>query len=107
MPKRTDRHYTVLRQIGEIIPPRFVPKLARAYGADRVAHDISSRIHVVLLLPTQLTHAIGRNDVFDSAGRTSKPASNTSSRPSDLAISSVTTKTRFNGKSGLRACSIF
>ena len=49
MAKRTDRHYTVLRQIGETIPSRLVPKLARAYRAHRVARDISSRSRVVLL----------------------------------------------------------
>ena len=67
MAKRTDRQFTVLRQICEIIPPHLVPKLARAHGVDRKERDISSWSHVVLLLLAQLTHAIGLNDVCDSA----------------------------------------
>lgn len=106
MAKRTDRQFAVLRQICETISPHLVPKSARAYGADRQERKISSWIHVVLPLPPQLTHAIGLNDVCDSAARASKPSSNRSSRPSSAAISSVTTKTRSNGKSGGRSRSI-
>ena len=67
MAKRSDRQFRVLRRIREIIPPHLVPNLARAYGVDRQEREISSWSHVVLLLLAQLTHAIGLNDVCDSA----------------------------------------
>src|SRR5690606_1657381 len=67
MAKRTCRHLTVLRQICEIIPPHLVPKLARAHGVEEMERGISSWSHVVCLLLAQLTHAIGLNDVCDSA----------------------------------------
>lgn len=67
MAKRTERQFTVLRQLCELIPPHLVPKLARAHGVDRQQRDISAWSHAVFLLLAQLTHAIGLNDVCDSA----------------------------------------
>jgi len=80
MAKRSDRQFRVLRRIREIIPPHLVPMLARAHGVDRAERGISSWSHMVLLLLAQLTHAIGLNDVCDSAAGASKPFSKRSSR---------------------------
>ncbi len=42
MTKHTEREFTVLWQICEIIPAHLVPKLARADGVGRKERDISS-----------------------------------------------------------------
>ncbi len=67
MAKRTGRQCTVLRQICELIPPHLVPRLARAHGVDCLERGISAWSHVVCLMLAQMTHAIGLNDVCDSA----------------------------------------
>lgn len=67
MTKRTGRQFSVLRQVCELIPAHLVPKLARAHGVDRQERDITAWSHVVFLVLAQLTHAIGLNDVCDSA----------------------------------------
>ena len=67
MAKRTGGQLTVLRQICELIPPHLVPRLARVHGVALQSREISAWSHVVSLLLAQLTHAIGLNDVCDSA----------------------------------------
>lgn len=67
MAKRTGREFSVLRQVCELVPPHLVPRLARLHGVNFQERDFSAWSHVVCLLLAQLTHAIGLNDVCDSA----------------------------------------
>jgi len=57
---------SILRQLGNLIPPHLVPKLAREHGVNQRARTYSPWSHVVTMLYAQLTHAIGLNDVCDS-----------------------------------------
>ena len=66
---------SVLKQLGNLIPPHLVAKLARDYGVDERARTYSPWSHVVTLLYAQLTHAIGLNDVCDSLRMHSGPLS--------------------------------
>jgi len=67
MAKRTGREFSVLRQVCERVPPHLVLRLARAHGVCFQERDFGVWSHVVCVLLAQLTHAIGLNDVCDSA----------------------------------------
>lgn len=63
--KSTRSKMTLLRQICELIPAHLVPKLARAHKAG--GRKFSAWSHVTSHLYGQLTHAMGLNDICDSA----------------------------------------
>jgi hypothetical protein len=58
--------FEVLRQICNLIPPFLVSKVARQTGVDKKARTFTPWSHVVSMLYSQLTHAIGLNDVCDA-----------------------------------------
>ena len=60
------RHFTVLRQICQLIPPHLVSKLARETGVDEKERTFSSWSHVVTMLYAQISHALSLNDVCDA-----------------------------------------
>jgi hypothetical protein len=60
------RHYTLLRQICELIPIHLVPKLARETGANEKARTFTPWSHVVAMLYAQISHALSLNDVCDA-----------------------------------------
>jgi hypothetical protein len=60
------RHFTVLRQICQLIPPHLVPKLTRETGVDEKERTFSSWSHVVSMLYAQVSHALSLNDVCDA-----------------------------------------
>ncbi len=62
--KSVRRNPAIFRQICELIPGHLVAKLARKYEIKSRA--ITSWSHVVALLYTQFTHAMGLNDVCDA-----------------------------------------
>lgn len=62
----TVSHYTVLRQLCNLIPPHLVPKLARETGVAEHERTFSSWSQTVALMFAHLTHAIGLNDVCDA-----------------------------------------
>ncbi|MFC1761606.1 DUF4372 domain-containing protein [Planctomycetota bacterium] len=64
--KPAKHNYTVLKQICQCIPPHLVPKLARAFGADKKARSFSPWSHVVALLHVQLAHSLSLNDISDT-----------------------------------------
>ncbi|MFC1765501.1 DUF4372 domain-containing protein [Planctomycetota bacterium] len=64
--KPTKHNYTVLKQICHCIPPHLVPKLARAFGADKKARSFSPWSHVGALLHVQLAHSLSLNDISDT-----------------------------------------
>ncbi|MGO9443303.1 MAG: DUF4372 domain-containing protein [Thiobacillaceae bacterium] len=64
--KPTASKFSLLRQLGNFIPPHLVPKLARATGVEDHARSFSPWSHVVSLLYAQLTHSLGLNDVCDA-----------------------------------------
>lgn len=66
---------SVLRQLCNLIPNHLVPTLARQTGVDAKARSFSPWSHVVSLLFSQLSHAIGLNDVCDALGLHSGPLS--------------------------------
>jgi len=61
----TRSQYSVLRQVCNYIPEFLVPRLAEQHGVDAKARSFSPWSHVVSLIHSQLTHAIGLNDVCD------------------------------------------
>lgn len=58
--------YSILKQLGKLIPPHLVPKLARATGVAQQERTFSSWSQTVALMYAHLTHAIGLNDVCDA-----------------------------------------
>jgi hypothetical protein len=60
------RHFTVLRQICQLIPPHLVSKLARETGVDLKERTFSTWSHVVAMLYAQISHAWSLNDVCDA-----------------------------------------
>lgn len=60
------RHFTVLRQICQLIPNHLVPKLARECGVDTKARTFTPWSHVVAMLYAQVSHALSLNDVCDA-----------------------------------------
>jgi hypothetical protein len=63
--KPTRSKFTLVRQLGNLIPNHLVPRLARETGVDQKARTFSPWSHVVSLLYAQLTHSLGLNDVCD------------------------------------------
>lgn len=74
-PTSTASKLSVLRQLCNFIPNHLVPKLARDAGVDTKVRTFSAWSHVVTLLFSQLSHAIGLNDVCDALGLHSGPLS--------------------------------
>ena len=64
-PSQRSHQCEVLRQVCNLIPPFLVSRLARETGVDRKARTFSPRSHVVSMIYSQLTHAIGLNDLCD------------------------------------------
>lgn len=71
----TRSKFSVLRQIGNLIPNHLVPQLARKHGVDKQARTFKPWSHVIALLFAQLTHSIGLNDVCDALRLSSGPLS--------------------------------
>jgi len=63
--KPTSCKLSVLAQICKLFPPHLAPKLARKHRVDCKARTFSPWSHVVALIFSQITHAIGLNDVCD------------------------------------------
>ena len=74
-PTPTTSKLSVLRQLCNLIPNHLVPKLARETGVDQKARTFTPWSHVVSLLFSQLSHAIGLNDVCDALKLSSGPLS--------------------------------
>src|SRR5437867_10307646 len=66
-PHPTISKFTVLKQLCHLIPPHLVPKLARQYGNDKKERTFSAWSQHAALMFAHLTHAIGLNDVCNSA----------------------------------------
>ena len=64
--KPAKHKYTTLKQICQYIPVHLVPKLARAFGADKKARTFSPWSHVVAMLHVQVAHSLSLNDVADT-----------------------------------------
>jgi hypothetical protein len=60
------RHFTVLRQLCQLIPNHLVPKLARETGVDTKQRTFTAWSHVVAMLYAQISHALSLNDVCDA-----------------------------------------
>jgi hypothetical protein len=73
--KPTRSKLSILRQICNVIPNHFVPKLARETGVEDHARTYKPWSHVVTLLFAQLTHSLGLNDVCDALRLESGPLS--------------------------------
>jgi len=58
--------FSVLRQIGNLIPGHLVSKLAREHHSEDQARTFSHWSHVTALLFAQLSHSLGLNDVCDA-----------------------------------------
>lgn len=71
----TASNFSVLRQIGNLIPPHLVPKLAREHDSEAHARTFSHWSQVVCLLHAQLSHSLGLNDVCDALQLHSGPLS--------------------------------
>lgn len=64
-PKPTKQTTTVLNQLCKLIPGHLVKRLSQEHGVKSKCRTFSAWSHVVSLLYSQLTHAIGLNDVCD------------------------------------------
>ena len=73
--KPTRSSFTLLRQLRNLIPAHLVPKLARDTGVAEKSRSFTPWSHVVSLIYTQLTHALGLNDVCDALRLHSGPLS--------------------------------
>lgn len=62
----TRHKFTILKQVMEHIPSYLVSKLSREHGVEERSRSITPWNHVVSLVYTQLSHALGLNDVCDS-----------------------------------------
>tara|TARA_B100000676_G_C17638029_1_gene610075 strand:+ start:207 stop:551 length:345 start_codon:yes stop_codon:yes gene_type:complete len=71
----TRSKFTILRQLRNLIPAHLVPKLARECGVQEKSRSYTPWSHVVDMLYSQLTHAIGLNDVCDCLRLNSGPLS--------------------------------
>ena len=63
--KPTPGKFSLLRQLCNLIPSHLVPQLARDTGVAEKSRTFTPWSHVVSLLYTQFTHALGLNDVCD------------------------------------------
>ena len=57
--------FSTLNQICKCIPGHLVAKLARKHGVDEQPRTFTPWSHVVALLYSQLSHALGLNNVCD------------------------------------------
>lgn len=71
----TPSNLSILRQLCNLIPNHLVPKIARETGVDTKARTFSPWSHVVSLIFSQISHAIGLNDVCDALSLHSGPLS--------------------------------
>jgi len=71
----TPSSLSILRQLCNLIPNHLVPKIARETGVDTKARTFSPWSHVVSLIFSQISHAIGLNDVCDALSLHSGPLS--------------------------------
>ena len=71
----TAAKFSVLRQLGNLIPVHLVPRLAREHQSEDQARTFSHWSHVVALLYAQFTHSLGLNDVCDALRLHSGPLS--------------------------------
>ena len=71
----TAAKFSVLRQLGNLIPAFLVPRLAREHQSEEHARTFSHWSHVVALIYAQLTHSLGLNDVCDALRLHSGPLS--------------------------------
>jgi len=62
----TVHRYTTVKQVCNLIPGHLVTNLAKEHGIDEQCRTFSEWSHVVALSATQLTHAIGLNDICDN-----------------------------------------
>ena len=58
--------FTILQQIGNLIPAFLVSRLAREHGVEQKSRSFTPWSHVVSLLFAQLSHALSLNDVCDT-----------------------------------------
>jgi hypothetical protein len=58
--------FTILQQIGNLIPAFLVSRLARKHGVEQKSRSFTPWSHVVSLLFAQLSHALSLNDVCDT-----------------------------------------
>jgi len=63
--KPAKHEYTILKQICSHIPAHLVPKLARAFGADKKARSFSPWSHIVVMLHVDIAHSLSLNDVAE------------------------------------------
>jgi len=64
--KSARHHFTVLKQICDLIPGHLVPKLAREFGVDAQSRSFLPWSHTIAMLFAQLAHALSLNDVVDT-----------------------------------------
>jgi hypothetical protein len=64
--KPTASKFSLLRKLGNFIPPHLVPRLARETGVEDQARAFSPWSHVVSPRYAQLTHSLGLNEVCDA-----------------------------------------
>ena len=57
---------TVLCQIAKLIPKNLIPKLANDHGVSEQSRTFSPTSYVLALMFSQLSHALGLNDVCDT-----------------------------------------
>jgi len=62
----TRHKFTILKQVMEHIPAYLVSTLSREHGVEERSRSFTPWSHVVSLVYTQLSHALGLNDVCDS-----------------------------------------
>jgi len=61
--KPTKHEYTILKQICQQIPAHLVPKLARAFGADKKARSFSPWSHIVAMLHVQIALSYAKTNL--------------------------------------------
>ena len=57
---------SVLSQIFKLIPGNLIPKLAHEHGVDKQSRTFTPTSHVLALVFSQLSHALGLNDICDA-----------------------------------------
>jgi hypothetical protein len=58
--------FTILQQLGNLIPAFLVARLARKHGVEQKSRSFTPWSHVVSLLFAQIAHALSLNDVCDT-----------------------------------------
>jgi hypothetical protein len=64
--KPTRSNFTLSRQLCNLIPNHLAPQLAREHAVEEQSGTFRLWRHVISLIYTQLTHALGLNDVCDA-----------------------------------------